>query len=280
MVEVDSLPPAKPQILEYKDYRRFLADYYAFKKNLRSGFSFRRFSQMVGIASPNYLQLVIQHKRNLSDELAVKVGSTLGLIGPEKRYFVALVMHENAKSEEARAQAQAEILRSVKDLVAKEIPRAKLQVLTEWYHLLVRELVVLADFEPTGEWISTKLRGLISPGEAERSLAYLQKAGFLKCTNGLWIQCDPVLDTGNAFDETMGLKFHSSTWEAWSRALKITDKNMRELGLLNIPIASVKIPELRERMRKFQDEIIGWLQDEKNPDRIMQLGMYLIPTTK
>lgn len=280
MVEASATPPAKPQILDYKDYRRFLADYYAFKKHLRAGFSFRRFSQLVGITSPNYLQLVIQRKRNLSEELAVKVGTTLGLLGPEKRYFVALVTHDNAKTEEAREQAQAEILRSVKDLVSKEIPRAKMHVLTEWYHLLVRELVLLKGFEPSGEWIAARLRGLITQEQGERSLSFLLKGGFLKLENGRWLQSDPVLDTGNAFDETLGLKFHANTWEAWSRALMVTDKNLRELGLLNIPIASSKIPELRERMRKFQDEIIGWLQDEQSPDRIMQLGMYLIPTTK
>src|SRR5262249_28419178 len=148
----------------------FLSDYYGFKKSLRAGFSFRRFSQMVGVNSPNYLQLVMQAKRNLSDETAGRVAKALGLQGPERRYFQALVGHENAKTEEQRVQAQSEILRSVKELVAKEIPRAKVQVLTEWYHLIVRELIMLKDFEPSGEWISARMRGLITPMQAEQSL--------------------------------------------------------------------------------------------------------------
>jgi uncharacterized protein (TIGR02147 family) len=277
---LETAVPSRPQILDYKDYRQFLHDYYHFKKALRAGFSFRRFSQMVGLSSPNYLQLVIQRKRNLSDEMAGRVAKTLGLLGPEKRYFVALVSHENAKTEESREQAQAEILRSVKDLVAKEIPKAKLHVLTEWYHLVVRELVLLPDFEPSGDWISRKMRGAISLSEAERSLNFLLKSGFLKLEGTRWMQADPVLDTGNAFDEIVGLKYHSNTLEAWAKALPASDKDHRELGVLTIPIAVEKIPELKQRMRKFQDEIIGWLQDEKNPERILQLGLYLIPTTK
>lgn len=270
----------RPQILDYKDYRRFLSDFYYFKKNLRAGFSFRRFSQMVGVSSPNYLQLVMHGKRNLSDETAARVAKALGLLGPEKRYFIALVARENAKSEDQRLQAQNEILRSVKDLVSKEIPRAKVHVLTEWYHLVVRELVLLRDFEPSGDWISQRMRGWISPAEAERSISFLLKSGFLQNHGGRFVQSDPVLDTGNAFDEAIGLKFHSSTLSAWSKAIYESDKCLREFGVLNIPIAAGKIPELKERMRKFQDEILGWVQDENDPDRIVQLGVYLIPTTR
>src|SRR5437868_3603521 len=97
---------AAPQILSYRNYRQFISDSYHFKKSLRAGFSFRRFSQMVGIRSPNYLQLVIQGKRNLSSEMAERVAKTLSLLGQEKRYFVALVALENAKGEESREQAQ------------------------------------------------------------------------------------------------------------------------------------------------------------------------------
>ncbi|MGE0528507.1 MAG: TIGR02147 family protein [Bdellovibrionales bacterium] len=269
-----------PQILLYKDYRNFLSDYYQFKKALRAGFSFRRFAQMAGIASPNYLQLVMQGKRNLSPDMAARVAKALGLTAPERQFFVALVGIDRAKSEEARIRAQTELLRSVKSLIAKEIPKAQVCVLTEWYHLIVRELVVLADFKASGDWISEKMRGWITPVEAERSLLFLQKAGFLKSDGGQWIQSDPVIDTGNAFDEAVGMRFYEGTLSAWSKMLPHTDKNLRELCVLNIPMTAEKIPELKKRLRDFQDELIGWLQDEKDPERVVQLGFFLVPTTK
>lgn len=54
----------------------------------------------------------------------------------------------------------------------------------------------------------------------------------------------------------------------------------QELGLINIPINSNKIPELKQKMRQFQDEIIGWLQSEDKPNCVVQLGSYLMPITK
>ena len=52
-----------------------------------------------------------------------------------------------------------------------------------------------------------------------------------------------------------------------------------ERGLLNIPISGTRLEALRERIRAFQDELIGWLQDEREPDRVVQLGLYLIDPT-
>ncbi|MEO5668060.1 MAG: TIGR02147 family protein, partial [Bdellovibrionota bacterium] len=55
-----------PDILRYGEYRAFLADFYAYKKSQRSGFSYRLFAAKAKLKSPNYLQLVMQGKRNLS----------------------------------------------------------------------------------------------------------------------------------------------------------------------------------------------------------------------
>ncbi len=281
MVVSPESQPTRPQVARYKDYRQFMGDFYQFKKSLRSGFSYRRFSQMVGVSSPNYLQLVIQGKRNLSDDLAARVAKALNLTEAERTYFVSMVILENAKSEDARELAEAETLRAVKELVSKEFTKKEAtHIVGRWYHMLVRELVLLPDFEPSGEWISEKLRGLITEEEAEQSLSMLLGTGFLRVDKGRYIQSDPVVDTGHAFNELVAFNYHVESLKTLARALPLTEKQNRELGLINIPINSAKMPELIRRIRKFQDEVIGWLQEEESPDRIVQLGTYLVPITK
>ena len=49
------------------------------------------------------------------------------------------------------------------------------------------------------------------------------------------------------------------------------------MNYLNIPINKAKIPEFKKRIQSFQDEMIGWLQDEEDPDGLVQLGIYMIP---
>lgn len=108
----------------------------------------------------------------------------------------------------------------------------------------------------------------------------LVQAGFVISRGNSYHQADVSLDTGDAFSEPIIINNHEQTLRTWAGYISQTSKENRELGLLNIPINSSKIPELKERIQNFQDEIIGWIQDEQDADQIVQLGTYLIPITK
>ena len=173
------------------------------------------------------------------------------------------------------------MLTAIRKLVSKEIPKAQHEILSSWRHLVIRELVFLPDFQPNGEWISKRLQRLVSPAEANSSIELLQRGGFLKVNaKGHCEAVDPVLDTGEGFHLAQVVSTHLGAIDAWKRLIPMLNVNERELGLLNIPIAAEKMPEFFQRIRRFQDEIIGWLQNESNPDTIVQLGTYLIPLTR
>lgn len=278
-VEVNSL--ARPEITRFRAYREAMKAFYNYKKSTRASFSYRKFSKVVGLKSPNYLQLVITGQRRLSVELAGPVAKALGMSAGEGVYFSGLVRLENAASAKEQENANQEILVALKKILAKEIPDSQIQVLNRWYYLAVRELVLTQDFRPDGEWISQRLRGLISPTEAEDSLALLQRAKLIRCTtDGRWTVSDPILDTGDLRVEARILGCHIEILKTWVQLLPSLAKEERELGLLNIPIPKDKIPELRRRVRAFQDEIIGWIQDVPGSDSLVQLGTYVIPLTR
>jgi len=271
----------RPDIREYSEYRDVLRSFYFYKKFQRSGFSFRRFSQMTGLKSPNYLHLIMQGKRNLSVELAIAVAKVLGLDTGEKAYFLALVRLENSLSLEETESARKDLLASVRRIVTREIPSAQKAVLNNWYYLVVRELACLPDFVPEGEWVSRKLRRVISATQADEAITLLIKGKLLQREpNGKWQIKDPVIDTGDNTQDARILSSHIETLLAWARLLPSLSIDERELGILNIPLSSKRIPEFKSRIRRFQDEIIGWLQDEAEPDTVVQLGTYLVPISR
>jgi uncharacterized protein (TIGR02147 family) len=269
-----------PEIENYTCFRMYLADFYKYKKSVKTQFSYRQFAKSANIKSPNFLQLVMQNKRNLSPEKAVFVAKAMKLSSVEIRYFLALVNRENARDDELKHKAARELLISAKKLCEKKMPLAQKDILKRWYSLVVRELITLPDFKWEGSYISKKLRGYISEAEADQILIDLKNAGFIRFQGGKWIQADPVLTTGEAYDEERILNHHQENLKVWSKSLKDFSSEERELGLLNIPIHSEKIPELQQRIRDFQNEIVGWLKDESDPQRVVQLGVYLIPISK
>jgi uncharacterized protein (TIGR02147 family) len=267
-----------PDLKKYTGYREYLRDFYLFRKSQRSGFSYRLFSKKAGIKSPNYLQLVIQGKRNLSPQAAAKVAVVVGLKGPEKEYFVGLVKREAARYPDERSQAEKHLLIAMRKIISRDIPQAQSEVLSHWYHLVVRELFFLRDFDASPTWISKKMRGLITGEEADSSLLVLLKGGFIeKDRHGNYQVKNPVIDTGDAFGTARILKMHSDTLQVWRSLLAEIPAEERELGLLNIPIREECIGELKAKIRAFQDEIIGWAEGQVAPDQVVQLGTYLIP---
>lgn len=75
----DTLYTPHPDVFEYLDYRAFLRDYYAERKQSR-GLSFRSFSKRAGLGSPNYLKLVMEGARSRAAQgwCSIASRSTLG----------------------------------------------------------------------------------------------------------------------------------------------------------------------------------------------------------
>ncbi len=278
-MEIEKITGGPPLVRDFQDYRKFLSAWFHFKKSLRRGFSYRQFSSLLELKSPNYLQLVIQGDRNLSEDLAEKFGRLAKLSEGDRLYFCGLVRLAHAPNEQVAKEAEKQLLVARKKMSTTYLEKIKTEILSRWYHMLVRESVNLKDFEPSGEYISRKLSGLISPGQAEASLQLLLTAGLLKMDEaGRLRATDQVLDTGDGvFSYQMMHQTHGETLTEWGKNLSKLNPKEQELGLIHIPISSQKIPELRNRIRQFQDEIIGWLESESEADRLIQLGTYLIP---
>ena len=279
MMETTRLSP--PQLVQHKDYRVFLKDFYLYKKAENKKFSFRRFAQLAGIKSSNYLMLVMQSKRGLSEDMAARVAKAMKLSVNEREYFVALVkMAEGSSAQLIALEKERRI--ALKKMISKQIPKDKVEFFKHWHHAVIREFVFLKDFKPSGEWISKKMRRLISAEEASESLQLLLRLGLIKETRGKWVATDVYVDSGpeeHSFEEVSITNLHKQFFAAWSKVIGDLDKKDRELGAIHIPIRKEKIPELKKRIQDFQDEIIGWLQDEKDADLIVQLGTYLVPIT-
>ncbi len=262
----------------FTDYREYLRALFDSKKKVNRRFSFRRFSAVVGFKSPNYLQMILDGRRNLTVDTAATVAMRLKIAGGERDYFLALVKLAGAGSPQEKNEAERARLAALKKIVSRDIPTAQKEIFGRWFYLLVRELFLLKESRSDSEWIREKLGGTISLAEAANAVELLRRTGMLASSDTGYVPVEPVLDTNDQQMQAALLRaFHADTLRTWAANLETLGPAEQELGVLNIPIDSAKIPELRKRIRQFQDEIIGWVQDEKNADRVVQLGTYLIP---
>src|SRR5690606_25264058 len=87
---------SSPQSCDYMDYRQYLADYYAYRKHLSRNdirpYNYQVFSAAANIKSPNYLKMIIEGRRNLSDEMIGKFAKALNLDKAQGEDFRLLVL--------------------------------------------------------------------------------------------------------------------------------------------------------------------------------------------
>ena len=92
----------RPSVYEYVDYRAYLRAFYEAEKAQRAAFSYRYFARRAGLASPNFLKLVIEGKRNLGKESVLAFATALDLNAEETEFFNDLVAFAQGGPHERR----------------------------------------------------------------------------------------------------------------------------------------------------------------------------------
>lgn len=269
---------ARPDVSQYADYRALLQACFTFKSAGRRGFSWRRFSSLAGVKSPNYFQTIVQGKKNLSEPLARVAAGLLGLDAVEVEYFVCLVREAHAPSEDERKEARRTKLRLLAELSIARAGVAQRRLLDAWYHTVVRELTCLPDFDPSPEAVSSRLGGLISPAEAEDSLRLLQDAGLLQVDpGGRLTPAQPALLVPRENDRAKARAFLTQNLAVWARTFAACDPESSFGTVASFAIPEEKMPELIAMARAFSKELAGVQMQSGTPSRVVQMGVFLVP---
>lgn len=272
---------ALADVFAYLDYRAFLRDVYAEKKALGRGFSFRAFSRLAGLRSPNYLKLVIDGERNLSDQMAPRFATALGLRDDAARYFVDLVAFNQAKDAAARNAAYTRLTGFRRYRSAHRLELAHAAYHSTWYLPAIRELAARCDFEAEPEWIAPRLRPPISKDEAKSALATLFELGLLVTgEDGRVSQGEALVSTG---PETRGHHIGNYHRMMMSRAAASIDDvpaAERDVSSLTLCVGGKGLAEIKDRIQKFRRELLELSTRESDPREVVQINFQLFPLTK
>ena len=103
----------QPGLGEYTDFRQYLKDVYNWRRQHEStGFrpySYSTFSAAADIKSPNYLKLIIEGRRNISEDMINRFARALRLQKNEIEEFRALVRYGQATEPIERNQYLKEL---------------------------------------------------------------------------------------------------------------------------------------------------------------------------
>lgn len=270
-------PAGKTDVFDYLDYRAFLRDCYAERQRSRA-LSYRGFARRAGLRSPNYLKIVIEGKRNLSDELAGRFAGAFGLEADEREFFVALVQFNQARTAAARNAAYTRLtgFRRYRQARPLEVQHAAYH--STWYVPAVRELATRRGFREDPGWIARTLRPVITRAEAAHALRTLQELGLLvRDDQGCLVQGDALLSTG---PETQGhhiANYHRMMLEMAAQSIDTMDASERDISSLTLCLGEDGLRRLKDRIQRFRRELLDLSTLERDPRQVVQVNFQLFP---
>jgi uncharacterized protein (TIGR02147 family) len=271
----------KINVFAYSDYRSFVKDWYLVSKEHRSSFSFRNFSKKAGFKTSNFMLLVMQGKRNLTEDSLKKFSVGLSLNKQEQEFFRNLVFFNQAKTHDDKTHYYQKLLQSKKFKEVRPIEKQHYEYYSKWYHPVIRELLVSKDFDGTPEWLSRRLSPSITPAQASKSIALLESLGFIK-KNGAnkWQQTSSIVTTGPELTSTIVHNYHKSLLDLSKDVMDKISMQDRDTSAMTLGVKRERLPEIKSKIREFRQEILKMVAGDTEPDEVAQLHIQFFPVTK
>lgn len=272
-------PAPRPVVFDFTDYRAYLRAHYQTEKARRPSYSFRLFSRLAGLRSPNFLKLVIDGQRNLGSESIPKFVKALGLNASEGAFFADLVAFNQAPDVQQRNRAFERIASSRRFRAARRIDGELFAYLSCWYHPAIRELAARADFRDDPKWIAAQLRPRIATNEAAASLKLLLSLGLLVRdeTTGRLRHAEPTLTTEHEVGSLAAGNFHRQMLERAAAAIESVSAAERDLAALTVCVSARTVAAVKQRIHRLREELAELCDSDQAGDRVYQLNVQWFP---
>lgn len=266
-------------VFKYRDYREFLAAFYAHKKP--AGLSYRSFARSAGLGAPNYLKLVIDGKRNLSSSMAQRFAAACKLNAEATEYFKLLVAFNQASNDEERNALHVQMTRFARFRSTQRLDLAEKEYYSSWYIPVVRELIACSGFVDEPAWIASNLMPPISEKEAQRALEVLMSLGLVeRDERGLLVQSSRAVTTGVQASGLYIRNYHAEAMQRAVSAMQNVPAEERYISALTLSASASTLADVRRRVIEFRQELAALCDADPAPNQVIQLNLQLFPLSQ
>lgn len=278
-----------PALASYTDYRDYLRDVFSYRKRTMSTairqYSYAAFSAAADIKSPNYLKLIIEGQRNLSDEMAKKFAKALNLSKDETDEFISLVHYGQAKDPLDRNRCLKELsdIRVRRQLKAGEINAEAWGKVPSWVTWVLHSL---ADQEGVSFEMSDLreiMRGRATRDEIKKAFDKLLESGELKHDeSGQVVKGRKMMEGANAIPAALVKRLQGELIYLGLESLFQDDPTEREFGALTVALTKQEFEQVRHELRAMRKRIYKDIlvnREKSKGERVYQLNMQLFPVT-
>lgn len=275
------MKPYLPNIFEYNDFRKFIADYQQERARQDKSFSKSNLCKMLGIPqSRSYVKDVINGKKVTSTyiERFVRV---LELDREEAQFFRVLVKFDQAENADEHELYFSQII-SLNRTPKRVLDKKVYAFYRDWRHSAVRAMLDIIDFNGDYKKLASSLVPPITPKQARESIRLLKSLGFI-CRNdrGFYKPADKAITTPD-WEKSEIIKQYQVQLLNLARDAVMRQKRLPQRMSTNLLTISEKGYErLQNRIAQFRAEVRSIVNKDESPaDRVYLCGIVLIPAAR
>lgn len=272
----------RPDVFAYLGYRKFLRDAFGAIKARHPKTSFRSFAKEAGYAVPNFLQFVIGGKRDLGQSHLTGTIRALGLNKQEADFFTSLVGFDQAKKFEDKNFHYQRMIRSRRFLATKPVEAGQLEYFDQWYHPVVRELLIHKDFAGDLAWITERVHPPVTSVQVEKSVDLLERLGLIRRDgqSGRWIQTENAIGTPTEVGEIAISNYHRTLIKLGLDSIEAFPPEERDIRSVTLGIPKSKLVVLRQKVEDFWREIGVLVEPSESVEEVIQVNFQVFPMTQ
>ncbi len=268
------------EIYAYVDFREFIKDRLDELKELDSRNSRRFFIRRLGLSSSNYLARIIDGRRNLSNDLASRLASELGLNRSEIAFFFDLVRYGQSKSKEAKYEALKILRRNSRFVKVNRMSLDHIDYMSSPFLLALREMVDIAGFKEDTEWIYRRLKIKVEKSKIIQGISILVESGLIeRDENGKLKAADKHQITGNQLGSIALRQYHRQMIANSLEAMSLPVDIRHYLGMtMSIPAGIYD--QIVEEMLACRSRIRAMVDEAEKTDCVYHIEMSLCPLSR
>lgn len=279
-----------PQVSDYMDFRQYLASFFEYKRKLTASdirpYNYAAFSAGANIKSPNYLKMIIEGRRNLSEEMVLKFAKALGLNKEATEDFELLVSYGQAtdpadrnmflkKLSEHRVQAK---------LKTGEIDKKTWEKIPNWAAWVIYAMVDQEGVKYDTKTLKELLRGKASEDEIEQALQSLFNSGELVLDPETQEvrKARALIESAEDVPVALVRKLQAQLMYLGLESLYQDAANEREFGTLTLSLTKQEFEEIKFKLRQMRKQINkdnSIARTTSKGDKVYQLNIQLFPVT-
>ncbi len=272
----------KPDIFIYLDFRLFLKDAFEAVQAASPKMSFRTFAKKSGFSSPNFLQMVIQGKRNLSSTYAVAAAKAFKLNRQETEFFQNLVGYDQARSLDEKNLFYQKILKNKRYTTVKTLDKSQYEFFSQWYIPVVREMMTHKDFNGESAWIAERIHPKVTPAQVDSAKEILLKLDMIRRNGetGGWSLTDSVISSESEATHLALRNYHMAAIQLAHDSLKVFTPSERDVRSVTIGLSESAFGELKTRLEAVWRGGLGFAGTPQKADAVYQVNLQLFPLTR